>query len=156
MEKNIIALCISLACMAFGGHILFDFESEEETAKWLKGSSKWHWMEQSDKFATSGSHSLHYQAKKYVKGQPEWPSFEVPSPLQDWTEYDRIAIDITNVKLLQPYFSFYVSDSKVPVRQAFLHKCQEEISGVGCHFLLQCMKVKSESKSLSRDRKSVV
>ena len=55
----------------------------------------------SDKYATSGSHSLHYQAKKFVPGMPEWPAFEVPSPLQDWTEFDRIVIDITNVKLLQ-------------------------------------------------------
>ena len=127
MKNKLFSLLFFLAFAAFGETMLFDFESAEEAAPWLRGSSKWHWMELSEKFATSGSHSLHYQAKKYVKGQPEWPAFEVPSPLQDWTEYDRIAIDITNVNLLQPYFSFYVSDSKVPVRQAFLHKCQNEI-----------------------------
>ena len=127
MKNLLLAISMSMACTAVGGHILFDFETPEEAAPWLKGSNPWHWMELSDQFATSGSHSLHYQAKKFEYGMPEWPCFEVPSPLKDWTEYDRIVIDITNVKLLQPYLSFYVSDSKVPVRQAFLHKCQSEI-----------------------------
>ena len=120
-------LALSMACTALGSQMLFDFETQNEAAPWLKGSNQWHWMELSDKFATSGTRSLHYQAKKFLPGMPEWPCFEVPSPVQDWTEFDRIVIDITNVKLLQPYLSFYVSDSKVPVRQAFLHKCQSEI-----------------------------
>ena len=127
MKNFLLAISMSMACTAFGGHMLFDFEKEEDAKLWTKHSNPWHWMEYSDQYATSGSHSLHYQAKKFGPGMPEWPSFEVPSPLQDWTEYDRIVIDITNVKLLQPYLSFYVSDSKVPVRQAFLHKCQSEI-----------------------------
>ena len=127
MKNFLLAISMSMACTALGGHMLFDFEKEEDAKLWTKNSNAWHWMEMSDQYATSGAHSLRYQAKKFVPGMPEWPCFEVPSPLKDWTEFDRIVIDITNVNILQPYLSFYVSDSKVPVRQAFLHKCQSEI-----------------------------
>ncbi|MBO7090609.1 MAG: hypothetical protein J6W23_02405, partial [Victivallales bacterium] len=66
MKNLLLAISMSMACTAFGGHMLFDFEKEEDAKLWTKHSNSWHWMEMSDQYATSGAHSLHYQAKKFV------------------------------------------------------------------------------------------
>ena len=52
-------------------HMLFDFEKEEDAKLWTKNSNAWHWMEMSDQYATSGAHSIRYQAKKFPeRGNP--------------------------------------------------------------------------------------
>lgn len=121
--KHII-LAIILTMPLFAEHILFDFENEADAKQWKQHSNAYHAMDWTDMYATSGKKALRYTAKKFAPGMPEWPAFEVPSPLKDWRPYDRLVLDIANTRLLPPFLAFYVSDAKVPVRQALLHKIQ--------------------------------
>ena len=60
---------------------------------------------------------------------PEWPAFELKTPLRDWRGYDRLVVDITNPSETRFPFSLFVSDSKVPIRQGLRHSFAVPSSG---------------------------
>lgn len=117
--KTILAAVFFLAATAAGqaATTLLDFESGEELALLpyrVRGQTR---LEPLPEFATHGRTALRFSTPAWKTGMPEWPSFEMKSPVRDWSSCDRLLVDVTNVGADRPSFSLMASDSKVPVRQ---------------------------------------
>lgn len=125
-------LVFLFAGFASAAEIWSDFESDADIAaiRW-GGRAKGAELIRSPKFATSGESSLYFHSPTWVKGQPEWPSFEWKPSTQDWSGYDRLVVDLVNDSKVQPMLSLYITDSKVPFREGLSHIF--EVPSLGFH-----------------------
>lgn len=62
-----------------------------------------------NRFAASGAHSLLFECRRWEKGMPEWPQFTMPSPVADWSAYDRLVLDIVNIGDGGDKFGIYIA-----------------------------------------------
>lgn len=128
--RNLFGVVGSALCLAFftvnapawAATMLFDFESAAD-AKSLpyrtRGKTA---LDIVPEFASSGTNSLRFTSPVWKQGLPEWPSFELKPSLRDWSDYDRLAVDIVNSSEERFFFSLYVSDSRVPFREGLNHR----------------------------------
>ena len=112
-------LCATLTASAAAP--LFDFEGPDAAAALPYRNRAKTALDIVPAFATSGTNSLRFSSAEWQPGMPEWPAFELKTPLRDWRGYDRLVVDITNPSETRFPFSLFVSDSKVPIRQGLRH-----------------------------------
>ncbi len=120
-------LCATLTASAAAP--LFDFEGPDAAAALPYRSRAQTALDIVPAFATSGTNSLRFSSAEWQPGMPEWPAFELKTPLRDWRGYDRLVVDITNPSETRFPFSLFVSDSKVPIRQGLRHSFAVPSSG---------------------------
>jgi hypothetical protein len=115
-----LASCVVSVCFVSGNAQaatpVYDFEQDAEIAAW-KSHMPCAKLERSNQFATAGQSAMRFTTPTWKQGMPEWPAFETKPAVSDWTPYDRLVIDITNLNEGTHVFSLYVSDSKVPFRK---------------------------------------
>lgn len=117
------ALLACLGCVsAHAQDVLFDFETGADVAAWKLRNAAQDKLVQSTSFATSGRHSMFFSSPAWKEGMEQWPAFEVKPPIADWRGYDRLLMDITNTGEKRPFLSMFVSDRKVPFREAFSYR----------------------------------
>ena len=87
------ATLLFMAITVSGAVTLFDFED----GKSPKILAKTYSVGATNAFATSGMHGLRFRCDRWVKGMPEWPSFNLISPVRDWSGYDRLVIDVVSL-----------------------------------------------------------
>ncbi len=101
--------------------ILFDFEDPSELRAWhdegrtTLGPGKS--VEITNGFASSGKYALRFATPKWKTGMPQWPAFECDPPLTNWSEFDRLVLDVTNPGDQPQTLSFFITDSKVATRE---------------------------------------
>lgn len=122
--KTILAaiLCLMAAAPGHAATTLLDFESQADLARLPYRSRGKTRLETVPEFATDGRAALRFSTPAWRKGMPEWPSFEMTSPVRDWSPFDRLMVDVTNPGADRHFFSLMVSDSKVPVRQGLIYR----------------------------------
>ncbi len=129
MYTRLVTFLLFVTTIAYSqsGVLLNDFETDldVDAVQWKSHPSDGS-LARSSEFATSGSSSLHFHCPAWVKGQPEWPSFEFVPKTADWTPFDRLLIDITNPGDASPEFHLYAVDSKIRLQ-----------SGLGYSFRIQ-------------------
>ena len=95
-----VSACCTLAVIlqaASGATVLFDFETEAERAAVKAVSGKVYRVAASDRFATSGEHALLFKCvpgEWSAKDGKAWPSFSLSTEVGDWSEYDRLVVDV--------------------------------------------------------------
>lgn len=101
-------LCATLTASAAAP--LFDFEGPDAAAALPYRNRAKTALDIVPAFATSGTNSLRFSSAEWQPGMPEWPAFELKTPLRDWRGYDRLVVDITNPSETRFPFSLFVSD----------------------------------------------
>jgi len=99
-------LCTAAACLLSGmparaETVLWDFENDADLRAWhyerRDPRTPVKELARAERFATSGSFALRFASPAWKRGMPEWPAFEGTPPVIDWSGYDRLAFDVTNV-----------------------------------------------------------
>ncbi len=67
--------------------------------------------------SAEGNTGLCFTTPKYPGSGEEWPAFEFKPAVTDWSEYDRLVIDLVNTSQGDIRFNIYISDSKTPFRE---------------------------------------
>ena len=123
MKPRALILTLVLAARAAtAGVPVCDFETDADltTLRWAsQGEST---LARAAEFASNGASSLLFRSPAWKKGQPEWPAFEWTPAVRDWTPYDRLVVDLVNLRPEQPLLALFVSDSKVPFRQGLSYR----------------------------------
>lgn len=122
-------LCLAAATTGQAATTLLDFETDAELSLLPYRSRGKTTLAPVAELATHGRTALRFSTPAWKKGMPEWPSFEMKAPVRDWSPYDRLLVDITNLSPDRHFFSLMVSDSKVPVRQGL--KYSFELASLG-------------------------
>lgn len=118
---SLLALAGLLAPSLWAATSLCDFETDADVArlKWAsRGQSQ---LERSSAFASSGGASLKFTSPTWKQGMPEWPAFEFRPEERDWSGYERLVVDVTNLSAEAHHFAMFASDSKVPFREGLNH-----------------------------------
>ena len=128
MTRQLINRCFFFWLVIFpafateAGQSLFDFETQEELSAWTLRSPKQDKLSVSEDFATQGGHSLLFKTPAWKEGMEEWPAFEAKPAVEDWRDYDRLLVDVTNPHQERYHFSLFVTDDKVPFREGLSFK----------------------------------
>ena len=119
MKRTICSLLSLCACLsATAADFAFNFNTESDFKIWRIASQKLEPLTPAKDYAIFSLNCLRFKTPKWEKGMPEWPSCEAKPRIADWTEYDRLLIDITNPNPEMQRLSLFISDSKIPFRQA--------------------------------------
>ena len=119
MKRTICSLLSLCACLsATAADFAFTFNTESDFKIWEISSQKLEPLTPAKDYAIFSLNCLRFKTPKWVKGMPEWPSCQAKPLIADWTEYDRLLIDITNPNPETQRLSLFISDSKIPFRQA--------------------------------------
>ena len=70
--------------------------------------------------SADGNTGIRFTTPKYPGKGEQWPAFEFKPAVTDWSEYDRLVIDLVNASDGDVRFSIYISDSKKPFRKSLL------------------------------------
>ena len=100
---------------------LFDFESEAERAALPYRARGAKTLDPVPEFATSGALALRFATPVWKKGMDEWPSFTLKPSVTNWSDYDRLVLDLVNPAEERFFFSLFVSDTKVPFQKGLSH-----------------------------------
>lgn len=95
MKKLTLFTLLFSACCAIHAETIFDFEREDEQAP--RFSNKDWQIGVTNRYATSGSHSLFFYCASWKDGMARWPSFNLLPKITDWSGYDRLVIDLINL-----------------------------------------------------------
>jgi hypothetical protein len=113
-------MALALPVFAAAETVLFDFEKASELAAFhyegKPAGTPVKELSLAEAYATSGRGSLKFITPAWKEGLPRWPAFECTPPLTDWSGYDRLVYDVTNVTEFTQHFSLFVTDSKVLTR----------------------------------------
>ena len=104
--------CKSLSRLKNKSQKICDFETKREVNIWSLRSPKQDTLKSSEKFATSGKHSLVFKTPKWEEGMEHWPAFECKPLVSDWSKYQQLSIDITNPTENPQVIRCFISDSK--------------------------------------------
>ena len=63
---------------------------------------------------------LRFTTPKYPGSGEEWPAFEFKPAVTDWSDYERLVVDLVNASAEEVRFNIYVSDSKTPFRKSLM------------------------------------
>ena len=70
--------------------------------------------------SAEGNTGIRFTTPKYPGTGQQWPAFEFKPAVTDWSEYDRLVLDLVNASDGDVRFSIYISDSKKPFRESLL------------------------------------
>lgn len=121
---SVFLLCVVTAHVP-AATVLFDFESDDEVRAWHDegrkslGSGKQ--LDRVERFATSGRSAMEFFTAEWKEGMPRWPAFECKPPVTDWSKFDRLVMDVTNLSPAMQRLSLFISDSKKPTREGLSH-----------------------------------
>ena len=131
MKRSICSLLSLCACLsATAADFAFNFNTESDFKIWQISSQKLEPLTPAKDYAIFSLNCLRFKTPKWKKGMPEWPSCQAKPLIADWSEYDRLLIDITNPNPETQRLSLFISDSKIPFRQALGDGFN--IEGSGC------------------------
>lgn len=106
---TLLGVCALAVTAASGAVTLFDFETPAEIAAAPKGTNASRAFAVEERYATSGSHALHWTCTPWRKGLDEWPSFTLKPSVTDWTKYDRLCVDLINLDEGGDVFSTFIA-----------------------------------------------
>jgi hypothetical protein len=98
---------------------IFDFETEADVAAWKLRNPATDTLTFSSRFATSGNASMQFTTPPWEKGMEQWPAFEAKPLRKDWSDYDRLLVDVTNRDKNTVYMWALISDSQVNFLKGF-------------------------------------
>ncbi len=97
MKRMCIGMVLAAAGVASAAVPLIDFESEAERKAAPRLNRKTYRFGLTNLCATSGRNSFFLSVDKWKPGDYEWPAFTLTVPGRDWTSYDRLVFDVTNL-----------------------------------------------------------
>lgn len=124
-DRMFLMALVTLAAVALpvcsrAGTVLFDFEKAADLAAFhYEGRPPGTPVKElslAEDYATSGKGALKFTTPAWKEGLPRWPAFECTPPVTDWSSYDRLVYDVTNVTKFTQRFNLFVTDSKVLTR----------------------------------------
>ena len=117
------ALALAAALAADAATQVFDFETaaERDALPYRQHDGGKTALGIAQAYAASGTNALRFSTAAWRKGRPEWPAFELRTPVKDWRAYDRLIVDITNPNEERYRFSLFVSDTDTPIRKGLSH-----------------------------------
>ncbi len=127
MDRITTVLLVLLATLAGASanaaDKLFDFESDAEVAAWVIRAPQQDQLVRNETYASSGRSSMQFISPPYNQpGMLQWPAFEIKPPMGDWRAYDRLVVDLINPSPEATFLQTYISDRKVPFRQALAYR----------------------------------
>ena len=90
----VISAAILLPKFASAETVLLDFETEKERALVPCDANDIRSVSLTNGLAASGEWALRFETAPWIYGRGEWPSFTMPSPIEDWREFDRIVVEV--------------------------------------------------------------
>ena len=131
MKRSLCSILSLCACIsATAADFAFHFNTADDFKIWEISSQKLEPLAPAKDYAIFDTACLRFKTPKWEKGMPEWPSCQAKPLISDWTPYDRLLIDITNPNPEPQRLSLFISDSKIPFRQALGDSFN--IEGSGC------------------------
>ena len=122
---SVFLLCVGTAHLP-AATVLFDFESDDEVAAWhdegRKSLGTGRQLARVERFATSGRSAMEFFTPEWKEGMARWPAFECQPPVTDWSKFDRLVMDVTNLSPAMQRLSLFISDSKKPTRDGLCHR----------------------------------
>lgn len=117
------ALALFSVLSASAATPVFDFETaaERDALPYRQHDGGKTALDIAQAYSVSGTNSLRFSTAAWRKGRPEWPAFELKTPVKDWRAYDRLIVDITNPNEERYRFSLFVSDTNTPIRKGLSH-----------------------------------
>jgi len=106
------AACAAGAIAAHGAVTLFDFETPQEIACAPNGKNSSRSFAVESRYSTHGTNALHWTCTPWRQGLDEWPSFTLETSVADWTQYDRMAVDIVNLAEGGASFSTFIAGAE--------------------------------------------
>ena len=97
MKRMCIGMVLAAAGVASAAVPLIDFESEIERKAAPRLNRATYRFGLTNLCATSGKNSFFLSVDKWKPGDYEWPAFTLNVPGRDWTVYDRLVFDVTNL-----------------------------------------------------------
>jgi hypothetical protein len=106
--------------------VLLDFEIEADLRLWhyegRDATVPVRELALAEHLATSGKGSLRFTSPAWKQGLGEWPAFEGTPPLADWSGFDRLSFEVTNVTAAEQKLFLFISDSKIATRSGWLER----------------------------------
>ena len=131
MKRSICSILSLCACLsATAADFAFNFNTESDFKLWRIASQKLEPLTPTKDYAIFSLNSLRFKRPKWVGGMPDWTYCEAKPRIAGWTEYDRLLLDVTNPNPEPQRLSLFISDSKIPFRQALGESFT--IEGSGC------------------------
>ena len=97
MYKYIFSAAILFSGMASAGVRVFDFETEAERKSSPRLARKTYGFCVTNFCATSGRYAFSLFADTWKTGDYEWPAFTLNPSCTDWSRFDRLVLDVTNL-----------------------------------------------------------
>lgn len=122
MVRNLCQVFALCACMGIGveaSERAFTFEKPEDISRWKVASPRLEPLDSAFDARQAQGKALRFATPRWEQGMPEWPSCEAAPLVRDWRPYDRIALDVINVRPELRRLSMFISDSKIPFRKAY-------------------------------------
>ncbi len=113
----VVFVLVLILSVAHAGTPLFSFETDDDITVWTIRSAKQDTLTRVPQYATAGQSAMRFATPQWKDGLEQWPAFEVKPPVPDWRGFDRLIIDLTNPGARE-FFSMFISDAKVPFREA--------------------------------------
>jgi len=92
-----VALTLSVVLGVAAAEPLFDFESRDAQRAAPRLNRKTYGFGVTNFCATSGRNAFVMYADKWNPGDYEWPAFTMNTPVNDWSKYDRLVLDVVNL-----------------------------------------------------------
>lgn len=104
MNLSTVYTCAILATANFlaatrssAADVIFDFESPAEIKAAPKLNRSTYRFGVTNMCASSGKNSFWLSADSWKEGDYQWPAFQLNPKINDWSGYDRLAIDLVNL-----------------------------------------------------------
>ena len=97
LYKYIFSAAILLSGLASAGVLVFDFETEAERKSSPRLARKTYGFCVTNFCATSGRYAFSLFADTWKTGDYEWPAFTLNPSCTDWSSFDRLVLDVTNL-----------------------------------------------------------
>lgn len=109
---------LTLLCLCAGAaESIFNVKSASDLKIWKIRTNKTDTLTISERFSTVNPKSLRFTTPKYAAPMEQWPAFEAKPLIRDWSQFDRLVLDITNPNPALQKLAFFITDSKTPFRK---------------------------------------
>ena len=96
LKSTVVLFCCRVAVWNASGSVcLFDFEDSAQRVLNISNASLVAGCVRS--WATSGEWSFRFAPAVWKEGLNEWPSVNLMTPVNDWSKYDRLVLDVVNL-----------------------------------------------------------
>ena len=131
---------------------VFDFCDADLLKTWWIRSPETETLELSERFSTSGKYSIHFATPAYRPPMEQWPAFEGYAAIHDWSEFDRLVIDVTNLGVGFGPLGLFISDGKTKFNGGLAYGFSQRAGiGTGRHVIsLDKLPEKIDRKDISK------